>query len=245
MPRFIPDWSAALCVLLLLSVTVLPGAALAQAPSEYDLKLREQHLLVTDRHMVGYVERVLERLHKVRPAGAGRLSLSLVKSDVPNAFTTGNGFIYVYSGLLKVFQNEAELALILGHEIAHGDMRHIDQKKRGGQLLDLARNSTILFGKMLEVGFLGFGRLQERAADLRGLRYIIKAGYDPEYAAQSLHRLGALGKESLAGYWQRTHPLSAARYFYVSKLAQLANRRSKGGRIGAEDYQKFVLNRLR
>jgi predicted Zn-dependent protease len=109
-----------------------------------------------------------------------------------NAFTTGGGYVYIHRGLLAYLNSEAELAAVLGHEIAHVTARHPargQSKSVGANLGVLA--AIILTGSpavadMASIGAAawvqGYGREAETEADAIGMKYMVRAGYDPRAA---------------------------------------------------------------
>jgi len=106
-----------------------------------------------------------------------------------NAFTTGGGYVYVFRGLLAYMNSEAELAGVIGHEIAHVTRRHV-AKGQGRSVMAniLAMGAAVLTGNsaianMANIGAAawvqGYGREAESEADRYGMLYMTRAGYDP------------------------------------------------------------------
>ena len=107
-----------------------------------------------------------------------------------NAFTTGGGYVYVFRGLLAYMNSEAELAGVIGHEIAHVTRRHV-AKGQGRSVMAniLAMGAAVLTGNsaianMANIGAAawvqGYGREAESEADRYGMLYMTRAGYDPQ-----------------------------------------------------------------
>jgi predicted Zn-dependent protease len=106
-----------------------------------------------------------------------------------NAFAMPGGYIYIYSGLIKAADNEAELAAVISHEIAHVTERHVAERlvaAYGLQALTnaaLGENPGLIKQLVATVGTQGFllkySRDHEREADAVGFRYLVRAGYDP------------------------------------------------------------------
>jgi predicted Zn-dependent protease len=117
----------------------------------------------------------------------------VVQSPLVNAFALPGGEVYVTSGMLGFVKTEAELAAVVGHEIAHVDARHaIDRYRfeaaaarvgagKVGAVVDLARRPA-------EIAYQQF---EEFEADARGLSVAVAAGYDPRAAADLFARMGA------------------------------------------------------
>ncbi|MBC8172845.1 MAG: M48 family metalloprotease, partial [Chitinophagales bacterium] len=113
--------------------------------------------------------------------------LRIIHDDATlNAFCTPGGYIYVYTGLIKYLENEAQLAGVLGHEMAHADLRHVtDQltEQYGLSLLIsivLGENSSVLTDIALGLAGLAFSRGDESQADEYSVIYLCPTDY---YAA--------------------------------------------------------------
>jgi predicted Zn-dependent protease len=152
----------------------------------------------------------------------------LDEPETVNAFCLPGGKVAVYTGILPVTQNDAGLATVMGHEIAHaiaqhGSERMTDQlalqiggagleallagKSEGTQQLVLAA-----YGLGAQVGvLLPFSRSQESEADQIGLRYMARAGYDPREATRFWQRMANAGGGSRPPEFLSTHPDPAKR----------------------------------
>ncbi len=143
--------------------------------------------------------------------------------DEINAFALPGGPLYVYTGLLKYAENEAELASVLGHEVAHVAARHSAEqitKEYGFALLSgiiLGENpaaaASLASNIAGSLGMLKFSRNDEIEADRLGLRYMFEAGYHPDAMTTFQRKLGALEASGggLALNLLRTHPASQDR----------------------------------
>jgi predicted Zn-dependent protease len=147
--------------------------------------------------------------------------------EVLNAFCLPGGKVAVYTGLLPVAQDDAGLAAVIGHEVAHAIARH------GGERLSqeiLVTGATVavavgtaesknrnlyvgLLGAGAAVGFLlPYSRLHESEADRMGLIYMAKAGYDPHAAIGLWQRMAAASKgKSKPPEFLSTHPADETR----------------------------------
>lgn len=151
----------------------------------------------------------------------------LIESTEANAFCLPGGKVAVYTGILKVAKNEAGLAAIIGHEVAHATARHGGQRITIalGTQLGLAALSEVIGGqdsdqkKMLmaalgigaNVGaILPFSRANESEADEIGLIYMARAGYDPSEAPRFWERFARVGGASPIEFLS-THPGSEQR----------------------------------
>ncbi|RVT90257.1 M48 family metalloprotease [Sphingomonas crocodyli] len=129
----------------------------------------------------------------------GQCNFTLVNSDVVNAFAVPGCFIYVTRGLLAVVASEDELASVLGHEVGHIVARHSARQRERSlwSLLGIFAVSltgsdrlTRIAGRAVSLFGLRYSREEEYEADVLGIQYVSKAGYDPFAAADMLHALG-------------------------------------------------------
>jgi metalloendopeptidase OMA1, mitochondrial len=173
----------------------------------------------------------------------------LLKADnIPNAFCLPNGRIAVYTGILPITQNEDGLAVVLGHEVAHAVLRHGGKRMTQGMLTQAAMtavdaglgvaqmsegargNVMAVLGAGANVGvLLPFSREHESEADVEGLRYAIRAGYDPEEAPRLWERMAKLGGSS-GPAWLSTHPASADRAQKLREMIPVIREQEKGWR---------------
>lgn len=179
---------------------------------------------------------------------------TVLNSSVPNAWALPGGKIAINRGLLTEIRSEAELAGVLGHEIVHAAARHSAQQMSRGQLLQgLVLATSVVTGDSsygdLAVGGAGvaaqllstkYGRSAELEADKYGMRYMQRAGYDPQGAVslqETFVRLSE-GREQdwLSGLFA-SHPPSQER---VQANRQLAKKMPDGGFMGVDEYQAAV-----
>lgn len=179
----------------------------------------------TDATKTALVKRVGEKLSKAVEAylkenGAGNelqyyeWEFNLVKSNEVNAFCMPGGKIVVYEGILPVTQDEASLAIVLGHEIAHAVAKHSAEQMSkqmrqqtatqiGGALLSmtgLSQNTTSAIAALSQTGFnfanLKYSRDNETEADRMGLIFAAMAGYDPNKAIDFWQRMAAMSSSN-------------------------------------------------
>ncbi len=137
-----------------------------------------------------------------------------------NAFALPGGHIYVTRGILAHFNNEAQLAGVLGHEIGHVTARHASNRISKMQVAQLGVGLAVLVdpelqriaplaGAGMQLLFLSFSRGDENESDELGVRYMADAGYDPEAligVMETLRRVSASGDGTRLPEWQATHP---------------------------------------
>lgn len=208
MPRYLATSALLLMVLILDSCAVNPatGSANIVLMSENKEKEigREEHEKVMasmsvyeDEELQAYVEEVGNALVAVSHRPDLEYKFTIIDSPEINAFALPGGYVYVNRGLLTFTNSEAELASVLGHEIAHITARHaVQQQARGGLVgaaatvtgivTAVATGSGYVGSQISEVasiwaqtGLSGYGREHELEADSIGAEYVVKAGYDP------------------------------------------------------------------
>ena len=187
-----------------------------------------------DQRMTAVVERVGRRIAVVANQPDFQWEFALLESKEVNAFCLPGGKIAVYTGLLPVAKNEAALAAIVGHEVAHAIARHggerISQQMsveviEGLLSTGLGRASPLVregamqaFGVGSQVGvLLPYSRTHENEADRIGLLYAARAGYDPREAIALWQRMEAVGKTRPPEFLS-THPREARR---IERLQEL------------------------
>ena len=153
-------------------------------------------------------------------------------SPEANAFCLPGGKVGVYSGILAITQTEAGLATVIGHEVAHASQHHGNERMSdamavqtvtsaaGGMVSDKYQAAAMTaFGVVGKYGVeLPFSRVQESEADRVGLRYMARAGYNPEEAVRFWQRFAEVNKgQPSQPAFLRTHPLDSKRIADLQK----------------------------
>jgi len=186
-----------------------------QLAAEVDREVK----FVEDPVINEYVNRVGQNLVRNSDAKVP-FTIKVVESDEVNAFALPGGFFYVNSGLILAADDEAELAGVMAHEIAHVTARHGAENQSKGQLLNIATIPLIFIAGpagyglrqassfMIPVTFLSFSRSAEAEADYLGLQYMYKTGYDPTAAVSFFEKLQAkeTAKPGTMNKLFNTHP---------------------------------------
>jgi beta-barrel assembly-enhancing protease len=163
---------------------------------------------IDDPVVVEYVNRVGQNLVRNSDARVP-FTIKVIDSDVVNAFALPGGFFYVNSGLILHADEEAELAGVMAHEIAHVCARHGTKQATKGEITQLAMIPAMIFipytwagyaiyqgmNFMIPLTFLKFTRDEERQADFLGLQYMYKAGYDPNAFVSFFEKVEAIEKK--------------------------------------------------
>jgi len=175
----------------------------------------------------------------------------VLDSQQINAFALPGGKVYITRGLLGRLENEAQLAAILGHEVAHVVRDHpVQQFERVQALQDGAIMAAIVGGASgtgeinpFIAGQRKYSRDQEKEADLNGLNYLARQGYDPRAMLRAMDLLrDASGSESGPEFLS-THPSPDNRQEYLEAEIQRRYGRSMYGKTNAEQFQRNVLER--
>jgi predicted Zn-dependent protease len=186
---------------------------------EADPQIVAAYGLVDDPELQAYVSEIGMGMARASERPNLPWSFKVVDDPIVNAFALPGGFIYVTRGILARFDSEAELAGVLGHEIGHVTARHSASQMSRQQLQQIGLGVGMIFSETIaRYGQLGAAALQlinlrysrgdESQSDELGLRYISRAGYDPDAMIgvfQMLAQAGGEGGDRLPE-WQLTHP---------------------------------------
>jgi len=192
-----------------------------QVASEFEQTAK----LVDDPVISDYVNRIGQNIVKHSDAKVP-FQIKVVDTDEVNAFAFPGGFFYVNKGLILAAENEAELAGVMAHEIAHVCARHATARMSKAQILQIAAIPALFVGGYwaqmaiqnglglgINLELLGVTRESEKEADQLGIQYLWNTGYDPNGFVSFFEKLQAQEKAKpgkLAGFF-RTHPFTIDR----------------------------------
>ncbi|NEP66682.1 MULTISPECIES: M48 family metallopeptidase [unclassified Moorena] len=169
--------------------------------------------IYSGREITEYVQDIGQRLIPYSDRPNFPYTFQVVRNNDINAFALVGGFVYVHTGLLKGVENEAELAAVIAHEIAHITSKHSIERLR--QIIkdkNLEENSEVEYKTIInlleDIAFsLPRGRQQEYEADRKGLEMLHRAGYAPSGMTGFLQKLTKGNTPAML----RTHPEPAKR----------------------------------
>lgn len=187
-------------------------------------EIERQVKLIDDPEINEFVSRVGQNLVRNSDAKVP-FTIKVIDSDEINAFALPGGFFYVNSGLITSADEEAELAGVMAHEIAHVTARHGTEQYTKGTIANYATLPLIFLGGGLGYGlyqaagflvplkFLQFSRSAETEADFLGLQYVYKTGYDPTAFVSFFEKIQAQEKKKPGRLSKAfsTHPPTADR----------------------------------
>ena len=205
-----------------------------QIGREYAKAIDQTTRLMRDPVVNAYVKEVAQKIVRNSDAKVA-FTIKVIDSEEVNAFALPGGFLYVNTGLLLATQDEAELAAVMAHEIAHVAARHATRQLTRKKMFDFASIPLVLIGGPVgmavqtamgvtkPLGFSKFTRSFEAEADYLGVQYMYKAGYDPQALISFFERMQAMQRRK-AGVVAKafsTHPETRDRIAKLQK--ELAN----------------------
>ncbi|WP_456452823.1 M48 family metallopeptidase [Hydrogenimonas sp.] len=191
--------------------------------------------LSTDKALVERVQRVGMRIARATGLKLDWKFYVIDKPDTPNAFCLANGHVFVYSGIMKYIDNDAQLATVMAHEIGHAIAHHVAEQVSMAMMTNLAATAAAIAidskvdnsgEKAAYMAALGLGanlgivlpysRMMESEADHIGLMLMAKACYDPREAIKFWEKFAKKGDEPLVYF--STHPSSSQRIAQLKEL---------------------------
>lgn len=205
---------------------LLVEVAVSRIPVEWEQKLGESAYrdflahqeVMKEGPAVTALGEMTQRLTEQIPNNPYKFEVTVVKSDVVNAFALPGGYVVVFTGLMKKAESGEEVAGVMSHELNHVLQRHGLERivKSLGLMTAVAivlGDQQGLVGMMKQVGVelltLKFGREQETEADVKGLQLLQRAKIDPSGMIKFFERLSE--KDEGRMEWLSTHPMSTAR----------------------------------
>jgi predicted Zn-dependent protease len=174
---------------------------------QYAEQIDSSSKLIKDPVITEYINRLGQNIVRNSDSKVP-FTIKVIDSDAINAFALPGGFFYVNTGLILAADNEAEVAGVMAHEIAHVAACHIARQQTRGTLAQLATIPVVIMtggigglaaqeaaGLLLPVTFLKFSRGFESEADYLGVQYMYKSGYDPQSFTAFFEKIEAQEKK--------------------------------------------------
>lgn len=188
-------------------------------------ELKSRGLLYEDDEVVDFVRALGRKVAPQFAPYAPPLELYVVRDALVNAFALPTARVYINLGLISVVESEAQLAAVIGHEIAHVVLRHslrtaIDRKRKiiASHVGDLLLFGTGLVYLGTAASLASYSRGEEKEADLVGLGYLVAAGYSARAAPAVFEAFQSMESgEGARGSIYASHPDSAQRIAYLNE----------------------------
>jgi predicted Zn-dependent protease len=196
--------------------------------------VERQAKIITDPTISEYVNRLGQNLVRNSDAKVP-FTIKVIDGEEVNAFALPGGYFFVYSGLIMKADTEAELAGVMAHEIAHVAARHGTRQATRGEIAQLSMIPVMIMSGgwagygiyqaaniLIPIGFLKFSRGFESEADMLGLEYMYKTGYDPTAFVDFFEKIETLEKHkpgTMAKVFS-THPMTDDRIRAAQKNIQ-------------------------
>ena len=208
---------------------------------------------IANTRLQNYVDSVGQKLARVSHKPELEYHFAVLEDKSVNAFALPGGYIFITRGMLEKLTTEAQLAAILGHEITHVVARHASaamSREIGISVLLSAATSDKTPQGVLTVAdltrqILGlrYSRKDEQEADLAGLDYMVRAGYNPFGMVETMQMLQNQHEVRPIEFFS-THPSPQNRMEYITQKIQTRYYSLAGLKIGREEYRKAVLEEL-
>jgi predicted Zn-dependent protease len=188
---------------------------------QLSIEVERQAKIVDDPIIAEYINRLGQNLARNSDIRFP-VSFKLIEADEVNAFTLPGGYIFINTALVELSGNEAELASAIAHEIGHAAARHATRQASRDRLMNIGTLPLIILGgpvahlavnSAMPMASMKFSREFESEADLLGVQYLWKSGYDPNASIDLFEALASTEKRqpgSVAKLF-RAHPLTPER----------------------------------
>lgn len=239
---------------------LLPASQEASIGASEHEKVRQTYGEFLTGPVADYVNRIGQKVAANTERTDVQYKFHVIDSPIVNAFALPGGYIYISRGLIALANNEAELAGVISHEIGHVTGRHAAARMSQGALAGLgaaifsAAMGSDAVGQLANAGsdlyIKSYSRGQEHEADDLGVRYLARAGYDPNAMAAFLSSLDAqtkldmkiAGQSEGSGYnYFSTHPVTADR---VAQARTIAANYAGGANTLNRDVYLSMINGL-
>lgn len=214
---------------------LLPSSQLDQMGATSFMQLQQQKPTTKNSKTVDYVTCITHKLLIAMGEQPDKWQIGVFEDDTPNAFALPGRKMGIHTGMLKLAQNQHQIAAVIGHEIGHVLAQHGNERMSQNLVTQLGLQAAaisigkdrvqdqLIFGALgigLQVGvLLPFSRTHETEADRLGLKYMAEAGFDPRQAAELWKLMDQAAGGSAPPEFLSTHPSSKTRIKDLEKRA--------------------------
>lgn len=224
-----------------------------QADAQLKADSRYKFLAPSDRNyqaIMDYVNRIKDKLlaaNDIPHEDRFNYQVQVINDDVINAFATAGGYVYVYTGIMKFLDNEAQLAGVLAHELAHVAHRHGSNQMalRGvthAILAESLKNKSqvvqALAGIGYELAMLSYSREDENQADESGALWMSKTDYNPYESQAFFKKIRDLKNAPNPPEFLSTHPNPENRIANIERVLRGMNAKNEGN-LYEREYREF------
>lgn len=214
----------------------------ANMGAQINQELSGQVKIYRNQAATNYVDRIGQRLVRTSARPNIKYTFQVVEDDAVNAFATMGGFVYINTGLLKIADNEAQLAGVMGHEIGHIAGRHaLQHMKQAALAQGLSTALGVNNDKLVQIGVqvaltLPNSRQDEYDADRQGLSMIVQSGYAPSAMPEFMKKLmrGNSPPEFLS-----SHPAVPERVANLQRMIPPAYQKRTEG-LSTTTYKRYL-----
>lgn len=210
-------------------ILVSEGQALQLGADAYR-QIKSQKKISRNRKYTEPVVRIGSRIAAISPRPDFKWEFTVFEDESPNAFALPGGKVGVHTGLFKVAKNDAQLATVMAHEVAHAIARHSEERMSSQMAVGLGVgvagaatgiNPNVLAQAATLGVVLPFSRTQESEADAIGLKYMARAGYDPRQSIPLWQNFAKYGGDRPPEFLS-THPSPGSRIQNLQRMMPAA-----------------------
>lgn len=199
-------------------------------------KIKQNEKLSTDRALVAKVRRIGKQIAAVSDRDDFAWEFNVIDSETVNAFCLPGGKVFFYTGILKLMDNDDQIATVMGHEIAHALARHGAERismqsasDLGAQVLALSLDIPAKYQGVYQQAYgmgsqlgvmLPYSRQHEHEADQIGVYLMWKAGFNPNEAVVFWKKMQAASAGKAAPEFLSTHPSDQSRIDAIGDFIQ-------------------------
>ena len=231
-------------------------------PEEQDLAIGRKYAPEIEKQMAGriddaelqnYIDSVGQKIVSISHRPDWTYHFTAVNDESVNAIALPGGYVFITRGILEELTSEAQLAGILAHEVVHivaRDTAAVMSREIGIDILLAAATSKSSSGTRTaaELGRtilgLSYSRADERSADKGGMEYMVAAKYNPHGMVETMQMLQEQQKTRTIEFFS-THPSPENRVGYLTEEIEMYYQNTAALKVGKEDFQKSLLDRLK